>query len=269
MIRSFLSRLLKRDITVLANVTTTPPDQSLSQKKIIVTGGNKGLGFAIAKKAVEKGALVLITGRNLSDLQRCSAEIGCQYRQLDMLDTSSFDSFIMEADRLLGGLDALVNNAGISLHEEDYDKVTPDSFDRQINTNLKGSFFLAQSFIRHLTGKRQEGNILFISSETGETVDIRPYGWTKAAVNSMVQGLAYRLAREGIRVNALAPGVCSTEMTGISTSNLRYEGSPIGRAYLPLEMAEVAAFLLSDVSNCISGQIITCNNGKTINARWK
>lgn len=114
-----------------------------------------------------------------------------------------------------------------------------------------------------------KGNILFVSSETGETADIRPYGLTKAAINSLVQGLAYLYASQGIRVNAIAPGVTATGMTGVSNTNLYYPANPNGRAYLPEEMAEVATFLLSDASGCISGQIVACNNAKTINARWK
>ena len=108
------------------------------------------------------------------------------------------------------------------------------------------------------------------SSETGETVDERPYGWTKAATNSMVRGLAYRLMDKDIRVNAIAPGVTASDMTGYDENgNLYNAESKNGRVYLPDEIAEVACFLLSSASGSISGQILTCNNGKTINARWK
>lgn len=118
--------------------------------------------------------------------------------------------------------------------------------------------------------EKRKGNVLFVSSETGETVDWRPYGFTKAAVNSVVQGLAYLFIEDGIRINAVAPGVTASDMTGIKAEgNLYYEGNALNRVYLPEEVAETACFLLSDASGCISGQIITCNNGKTINARWK
>ncbi len=114
------------------------------------------------------------------------------------------------------------------------------------------------------------GNILFVSSETGDTMDIRPYGLTKAATNSLVQGLAYLLAKKNIRVNAVAPGVTATDMTGLSADgNLNYGGNITERVYLPEEVAEVAGFLLSDASGCMSGQILVCNNAKTVNARWK
>ena len=101
-------------------------------------------------------------------------------------------------------------------------------------------------------------------------MDFRPYGSTKAAINSMVQGLAYLFAKEGIRVNAVAPGITASDMTGLSTEgDISYRGNISGRVYMPEEVAEVAAFLISDAAGCVSGQIITCNNAKTINARWK
>ena len=108
------------------------------------------------------------------------------------------------------------------------------------------------------------------SSETGETVDIRPYGFTKAAINSMVQGLACLFIKDGIRVNAVAPGITASDMTGLKADgNLFLECNAINRVYLPEEVAETACFLLSDASGCISGQVIICNNGRTINSRWK
>ena len=97
-----------------------------------------------------------------------------------------------------------------------------------------------------------------------------PYGFTKAAINSMVQGLAYLFISQGIRINAVAPGVTASDMTGLSSDgNLYLPYNATERVYLPEEVAETACFLLSDASGCISGQVIVCNNGKTINARWK
>lgn len=253
-----------------AKITYTSPSQKLKGKKVIITGGGRGLGFAMAKKFVEEGAEVLISGRNEQTLEKSASTLHCKYLQLDVNDTDSFDRFINEADKLLGGANCLVNNAGISLHETDYSKITPDTFDRQINTNLRGGFFLTQRFIQLLKNRNEKGTILFTSSETGETVDERPYGWTKAAINSMVQGLAYKLAKEGFRINAVAPGITASDMTGLKADgNIYYTGNIIDRVYMPEEVAETACFLLSDASGCLNGQILVCNNGKTINARWK
>lgn len=255
---------------VKAEIHYLSPSNKLSGKKIIVTGGGKGLGAAMATKFVSEGAAVLISGRNEETLKKKAEQIGCKYLTLDVQDTNSFDKFIHDADRILGGVDSLVNNAGISLHEPTFFDVTPETFDAQIATNLRGGFFLTQSFTKLLLHEKRKGNVLFISSETGETVDIRPYGFTKAAINSMVQGLACLFVKDGIRVNAVAPGITASDMTGLKADgNLYLECNSINRVYLPEEVAETACFLLSDVSGCISGQVIVCNNGRTINPRWK
>lgn len=255
---------------VTANISYLQPNQRLSGRKIIITGGGKGLGAAMAAKFVSEGAIVLISGRNEKTLKEKAEQIGCKYLTLDIQDTDSLDRFIHDADRILGGVDSLVNNAGISLHEPTFFDVTPDTFDAQIATNLRGGFFLTQSFTKLLLREKRKGNVLFVSSETGETVDIRPYGFTKAAINSMVQGLACLFVKDGIRVNAVAPGITASDMTGFKADgNLFLECNATERVYLPEEVAETACFLLSDASGCISGQVIVCNNGRTINPRWK
>ncbi len=272
---SFIKDIVRRTIRafqspniVTAQIVTQLPEMRLAGKRVVVTGGTGGLGEAMARRFVAEGAGVLICGRSEEKLAALSGEIGCEALPLDLTDVNAFDAFVTEAIKKLGGIDCLVNNAGISLHEE-FQTVTAEGFDCQVATNLRGPFFLTQRVFKYMEDNKVKGNILFVSSETGETADIRPYGLTKAAVNSLVQGLAYLYAPHGIRVNAIAPGVTATGMTGVSNTNLYYPANPNGRAYLPEEMAEVATFLLSDASGCISGQIVTCNNAKTVNARWK
>lgn len=256
--------------TIKADIHYTSPSEKLKGRKIIITGGGKGLGAAMATKFVSEGATVLISGRNENTLKETANKIGCKYLVLDIQDTAKLDNFITEANKILGGVDSLVNNAGISLHEPTFFDVTPETFDAQIATNLRGGFFLTQSFTKLLLREKRKGNILFISSETGETVDIRPYGFSKAAINSLAQGLACLFVDKNIRVNAVAPGVTASDMTGFKPEgNLFYKWNATKRIYLPEEVAETACFLLSDISGCISGQIIVCNNGKTINPRWK
>lgn len=254
---------------ITANITYSAPHCALKGKNVVITGGGRGLGFAMAKKFVSEGANVLIAGRNEDTLKQSAEELKCKYLTLDVQDVSSFSTFIEQADAMLQGINCLVNNAGISLHEKTFFEVTAESFDAQINTNLKGSFFMAQKFIQLLLNNNREGNILFMSSETSHTADIRPYGLTKAAINSLVRGLAAMYASKGIRVNAVAPGITTSDMTGFkSDNNLYLKMNATGRVYLPEEVAECACYLLSDVSGCISGEILTCNNGKTINTRW-
>lgn len=255
---------------IYANIHYLAPNEHLKDKKIVITGGGRGLGFAMAKKFVSEGAQVLIAGRNEQTLKQSAADINCQYLPLDVQDTTSFKTFLDKADKILGGVNVLVNNAGVSLHEPTFFDVTPETFDKQVDTNFKGAFFLTQEFIKHLKANGSTGNVLFVSSETGDTMDFRPYGFTKVAVNSMVQGLAYLFRKEGIRVNAVAPGITASDMTGVKVDgNLDAGEYATGRYYLPEEVAETAAFLISDASGCVSGQIITCNNAQTVNARWK
>ena len=256
---------------IYADIHYLSPNGLLKDKKIIITGGGRGLGFAMAKKFVSEGAKVLIAGRNEQVLKKSASEIKCEYLVLDVQNTESFKSFIERADQMLGGANCLVNNAGISLHENGFLEVSPNQFDAQVNTNLRGGFFLTQSFIQQCQEKEKHEmkNILFVSSETGMTVDDRPYGLTKAALNSLIQGLAYRYVNDGYRINAVAPGVTISDMVGgDADGDIRY-GNITHRYYLPEEVAEVACFLLSDASNCLNGQILVCNEGKTINARWR
>lgn len=272
----YIKRLLKHVIggepkkIITADIRYLSPANRLKDRKLVITGGSRGIGLAMARKFVEEGASVLITGRDADVLKAVSHEVGCEYQVLNLMDIDSFDDFLDNAEKKLGPIDSLVNNAGVSLHEKSFFDITKETFDIQINTNFRGPLFLTQAFVRRLKERNIPGNILFVSSETGFTMDIRPYGYTKAAINSMVQGLAYSLAKDGIRVNAVAPGITATEMTGFSQSeNLYLKKNMTGRVYLPEEVAEAACFLLSDVSNCISGQILVCNNGRTINSRVK
>lgn len=272
-IKQKLSRLIHQcPLSTTANIFYLEPNNQLLGKKIIITGGGSGLGFAMAKKFISEGAVVLIAGRNEAILEEKAKELGCSYLKLDVQDIDSFDGFIETADSILGGVNVLVNNAGISLHENSFIEVTPKQYDSQFDTNLKGGFFLAQSFIKKYLSVREEEmkNILFTSSEAGITVDERPYGLTKASMNSLVQGLAFRYVNDNFRINAVAPGVTISNMIGkTNDDDLTCNYNITRRFYLPEEIAEVACFLISDASNCINGQILVCNEGKTINARWK
>ena len=197
--------------------------------------------------------------------------LGCKYLALDGTDVHALPDVMQQAEDMLGGVNCLVNNAGVSLHETNIRTVTPEGFDTQINTNLKGSYFLAQQFIKLVESKqRKDCSIIFISSERGLFVDDIPYGLTKAAINSLVQGLAVRVLPSGIRVNAVAPGVTASEMTGFTTDGNLYCGyNADKRVFLPEEVSETACFLLSDCSRCMTGQILACDQGRAINPHWR
>lgn len=262
-----LSGIPVKDIRV--NVSYTQPNHRLEGKKVVITGGGRGIGLSMAKRFISEGAEVLISGRNKETLENSSQMIGCHYLTLDVQQVETFESFINHAWDLLGGIDCLVNNAGVSHHEKSFEEVSISDFDIQINTNLRGSYFLAQSFVKkYVKEKKTSGNILFVSSERGMMADDLPYGISKAAINSLVQGLAKTLITKGIRVNAIAPGVTTSGMTGVNANdNLFRESQATFRVYLPEEVAETACFLLSDESNLLNGHILVCNEGKSINFR--
>lgn len=250
---------------VRANITYLSPSGSLKGKKVFITGGGRGLGKAMARKFVGEGAEVVIAGRNEETLRSAAIEIGCKWIQFDVTDFNRHEETIHRVKDMMNGLDVLVNNAGISLHEGCSANVSMEQFDAQVNCNLKGCYFLTQQFVKQ-TNEESNRSVLFVSSERGFFSDDLPYGLTKAAVNSLVKGLAYRYVQKHIRVNAVAPGVTSSDMTGVAMDgNLYYPCNTDNRAYLPEEVAEVASFLISDAAGCLSGQILCCNEAKSVN----
>lgn len=253
------------------SVVTVSPSELFAGRRAVVTGGSRGIGLAIAKKLHREGARVLITGRHESSLRLAAEEVGrdCLWLVHDTADADNAREFICEASAALGGIDIIVLNAGVSLHEGSFREVTCESFDTQISINLRGTFFLAKEFLLYAEKVRpKDANCLIVSSEAGDECSERPYGLTKAALNSLVGGLSRRVCREDIRINALSPGVTATEMIGehggkgpdlpqdCSTADFAS-----GRLFLPEEVAEVAAFLMSPAAQCISGEVIHCNRG--------
>lgn len=237
----------------------------LQGKNIIVTGGGRGLGFSMAEKFVKEGANILIIGRNETTLKEASIKLNnCQYLSFDVSNIAEIPQFFATCIEKLGGkVDILVNNAGISLHEKEIKNVTENGYDKQFNTNLKAPYFLSQAFLNHCEiVNNKNASILFITSERGLYCDDIPYGIIKAGINSLTKGLSCRYIKKGIRVNAIAPGVTVSDMTGYNRESNLLRLSAIGeRVFLAEEVAETAVFILSDTSKCISGEIIPCNQG--------
>lgn len=257
---------------IKASVYTLNPAERLKGKRIVITGGGRGLGFYIARRCKEEGASVLIVGRDEQTLKNASMVLeDCPYIIKDLQDVNHFAEFVNEAaNKLGGGIDCLVNNAGISLHEQSYFDVTIDTFDRQFNTNLKAPYFLSQEVIKFAKMNGIEDlNILFITSERGLYGDSIPYGLTKAAINSLTKGLARRFVNEGVRVNAIAPGVTASDMTGFEKDGNLYRETSCGkRVFIPEEIAEAAIYLLSKESNCVTGEILPCNQGNHLRSDY-
>ena len=246
----------KEQVTV--NIAQISHGNLLKNKNIVITGGGSGIGLAMAKKFVQEGANVLISGRNEDRLKQATTQIGAQssYICFDVSQAEQANEFLMKCKKKFKSpIDCLVSNAGISLHENIFTNVTFESFDKQFNTNFRGNYFLCKAFLEmKLTENTNNANLLLISSETGN------------------QALSRRVYQKGIRVNAIAPGVTLSDMTkeyaNDDNGNL-YRDCASGRIFLPEEVAEVACFLLSDASRCISGEIIHTNAGNHIKTFWE
>lgn len=261
---------------VFVNVAQIQYGGILKDKHIVITGGGSGLGLAMAKKFASEGANVLIVGRNEEKLKKAIGEIksgGASFLTFDVSNADKAKAFLAQCQQKLNApIDCFVSNAGVSLHENVFTNVSLEGFDKQFNTNMRGNYFLCKAFLEmKLNENADNANLLVISSETGNQAYDIPYGMTKAAVNSMVKAFSRRVYQKGIRINAIAPGVTLSDMTKeyaeASDGNL-YRDCASGRIFKPEEVAEVACFLLSDASRCISGEIIHTNAGNHIKTFW-
>ena len=245
--------------------------EKLKNRKILIVGGSRGVGLMIARKCLLDGAEIAITGRNEQTLKKAADSLGdCKYFKYDMGNLEGQRQLLESVGQQLGGpIDSLVYCASLYLHETSILEVTSKGFDAQFSTNLKAPYFLSKYFIEYLKAHQTgHGNILFLSSEMGLYCNDVPYGLGKASLNSFVAGLSRRFIKDGIRINALAPGVLSNETEENTDGNLFRKYSCGQRFIMPEEVAEVASFMLSDASNCISGAIIPCNQGNHYRCDW-
>ena len=245
----------------------------LAGKRILVTGGSSGIGLAIAKKFVECGADVVITGRNSDKLQAAVNEIGkehCIPMTWDISRTAEIGKKLEECESLLGGeISALVNNAGVA-PSKFWGNVDEEEWDKIYSTNLKGMFFLTQTLAKRWKGQvsaDEYRKIVNISSQGGFVGATYPYRMVKWDVRGLTEGLGKTLVKDRIIVNGIAPGVVKTSMQQFSLQqgeNLYTDQNPIERVILPEEIAELALFLMSDAGNAIVGQTIVCDGGYTL-----
>lgn len=249
-------------VKVSAGITNCVPNQVLANRHIIVTGGSSGIGFYIAQRFKSEGAQVVIVGKDAEKLIVAAQEIGCHYIQYDLKDTMGYGELIKNAaDKMGGAVDGLVNNAAICNIDGGFVNVSEQSYDEQFLVNVKSPFFLTQAFVKYLESNNiSSAGVIFITSERGLYPDDAPYGMTKAAVGNIIAGLGRRYAAKDIRFNGIAPGVTADVRQHPEKYDDLYLKGNIGkRFFLPQEMAEVATFLMSDASKCISGEVIPCD----------
>jgi NAD(P)-dependent dehydrogenase (short-subunit alcohol dehydrogenase family) len=240
-------------------------------KKVLITGGSRGIGRACALGFAQKGASVAINYlSNRSAAEATLADLageGHAMLQADVADPVSAERLVTAAAEALGGLDIVVNNAGIwvdhALEEVDYDE-WQDAWNRVLRANLIGPANVCYCAARHMIG-RGGGRIVNVSSRgsfRGEP-DGPAYGASKAGLNSMSQSLAKRLAPHGITVGVVAPGFVDTDMAAryLDTpmaAEIKAQ-SPFGRVAKPEEVAAAVFFLASEGSEFSTGAIIDVN----------
>lgn len=250
-------------ISLTVNIGQLTEGQLLKNKVVLITGATAGIGKAIAKECLSQGAKVIINGRNKELLDACRLEMGsdCAGICADMADINAFSTILETASAFFGDIDCLVNNAGISLHEGDFMNVTEETWDVQFATNLKSPYFLTQAWLKYYRARKMKsGRIVMMASDTSGMGSSIPYGLTKAGIASLTHGLAKKLITEGIRINAVAPGTTLTAMTDDFVHGEICRDTTQGKRVLfPQEIAEVVVFLLSDLSACLSGNIIGCS----------
>lgn len=244
-----------------AGITLVEHGRTLNGHKILITGGSRGIGYALAKRFIAEGAEVVIVGRSEETLQKVVDELGCKYLVFDVTDVAELPKLVRKAAEIMGGLTGLVNNAGICNVDNGFLNVTEQSYDEQFLLNVKSPFFLTQAFVRYVTENEVlSSSVLFVTSERGLYPDDTPYGMTKAALGNIIAGIARRYALQGVHVNGIAPGVTADTKGHPEMYEDLYLKGAVGKRYVvPEELAEIAVFLMSNASKCVSGEIIPCN----------
>ncbi|MDE0960255.1 MAG: 3-oxoacyl-[acyl-carrier-protein] reductase [Planctomycetota bacterium] len=239
---------------------------NFNDRKVIVTGGTRGIGKAIATAFAAAGARVVLTGRDAVKAKAVAAELDgdVQGLALDVSDGESVQEFFAEALDSLGGLDILVANAGITrdklvmaLKDEDWDDV--------LGTNLRGAFLCARAAIRPMLKKRS-GRIIGVASVIGLTGNPGQgnYAASKAGLIGLVKSLAQEVASRNITVNAVAPGMIETDMSADLSDKAREAITsriPARRAGSAQEVASAVMFLASEEASYITGEVLRVDGG--------
>ena len=245
----------------------------LEKKVAIVTGAARGIGLACAKRFIAEGAHVMladIDSRGAAEAKRLGEK--ARFVRCDVGEAKDAANLIAETRQAFGGLDVVVNNAGI-VHGADFLDLKEADFDHVLRVNLKGAFLVGQiaarSMVEQVKAGKKPGAIVNMAS-INATVAIPnqlPYSVSKGGLLQLTRAMALSLAPHGIRVNAIGPGSIMTEIlsavaTDAEAKKRILSRTPLGRIGKPDEVASVAVFLASDEASYITGEIIYVDGGR-------
>lgn len=245
-------------------------------KGVLVVGGSRGIGRAIAERFAELGAEVGLTARDDSRASEVASSVAETYGQpvtgyaLDVTNRAQIREVVQTFEPGSGVPDVLIYNAGISPVYASAEKVGEEDWDAIIATNLTGAFLAAQTFARRLIPESKPGSIVFIGSINSLVGDPRLVAYTasKTGLAGMAKTMALDWARHGIRVNTVAPGYVATDLTSGLQQNegLRRaitDRTPLNRMAEPTEIADLVVFLASESSSFITGGVYPVDGGWT------
>jgi NAD(P)-dependent dehydrogenase (short-subunit alcohol dehydrogenase family) len=243
-------------------------------KVALVTGGSSGLGRAIAAAFAAAGAKVVITGRREADLAAAAEETGAVAVAGDARDPDAAQRAVAACVERFGGLTTLVNNAGV-IGNGTVEKTSRDEWQRIVSISVDGTFETTRAAIPELRKARANGpSVLNFSSVAGSRpfAGLTAYCMAKAAVEMMTRCLALELAGDGVRVNAMAPGVIVTNLHTVTGAVADYPGflersrttHPLGFVGAPKDAVELALFLCSDAARWITGAVVPLDGGRAL-----
>ena len=238
--------------------------EELKGAVVLITGGTRGIGRAIAESFRNAGAVVYITGTNRERTESVAKELGVNGVKMDVSDREEVKNVVNEIVEKEGRIDVLVNNAGIT-RDTLFVRMKDEDWDAVINTNLNGVYNVTRAVVPVMVKKRK-GVIINISSVVGFTGNVGQvnYSATKSALVGFTKSLAKELGSRNIRVVAVAPGYITTDMTKAIPEKIKEElikSIPLRREGEPREIANVCLFLASNMASYITGTTIHVNGG--------
>lgn len=243
----------------------------LSGRVAIVTGTSRGLGQAFARALARAGADLVLTSRKRPAIEEFEGEIIRLGRravslELDVRDHASIEHMVASAEEALGHIDILVNNAGCNIRKPAID-VTWDDWNQILDTNLRGSFFVAQAVARRMI-PRGYGRIINIGSVTSVAgyAGLAPYGASRGGIRQLTMSLADDWGKHGMTVNCLAPGWFRTEQNKILYEDKEWvdylsDRIPIKRPGQPNDLESAVVFLAAESSRYVTGQTLLVDGG--------